>query len=570
MRRTRIAALAVWALGAALLLGTPPAQAADAKATGSQPFVTVSFAGYDQLVKSVGLVGKLAGNPELAGMLQMPIQMMVGEDVVKSLDKSKPWGLVVKPGAGANDFIVQAFVPGKDVKVLVAALKKADLEAKEGEGGVFEIQLQAGAPAGALFVKQGSGGWTILANKKEALAEIPATPETLLAGLNQKYLAAVSLAVKNVPESTRQQLMMPLMFAFQMSQQRRLPGESDEQAALRKKATDEAMQRLTATINDLDTLLVGINVDEKANTAYLDIAITAKAGTETARKIGQTGDLKSNFAGLIQPGATASLQVTAKIDPADTAQLKTNLAALRSSAMAELEKQGLSEEQLKQGKQVLGDLMDALEKSVTSGVIDVAAMLKLEAGKTSLVAGGQVAEGAKLESALKQLIEQVGKDEPELAKAIKLNAEEYSGVRFHVLTLPTAQLGEAAEGLSKMFGEKVSVIVGTADTSLYLALGQDPARDLKQAIDQAKGQAGKTVPPSQFIVAATPIVRFAGAVGGAEVKPVVDRLLKGLEGAAGKDRVRMTTTPIPNGSQTRLELEEGLLKLLGSLPTLGE
>lgn len=565
MRRTRTVAFAVWALGVAILLGTSPVRAADEKApTGSQPFVTVSFAGYDQLVKSVGLVGKLAGNPELAGMLEMPIQMMVGEDVVKGLDKSKPWGLVVKAGAGPSDFIVQAFVPGKDVKALMAALKKANLEAKESEGGVFEIQ----SPGGPLFVKQGSADWTILANKKQALAEIPATPEALLGGLNQKYLIAVSLAVKNVPEATRQQLMLPLMFALQMSQQRRLPGESDEQAALRKKTAEQAVQQLTTTLNDLDTLLVGINVDEKANTAYLDLAITAKAGTETARKMGQTGDLKSNFAGLIQPGATASLQVTAKIDPADTAQLKNNLASLRSSAMAELEKQGLSEEQLKQGKQVLGDLMDALEKSVSSGVIDVAAMLKLDPGKTSLVAGGQVAEGAKLESALKQLIEQVGKDEPELAKAIKLNAEEYSGVRFHVLTLPTAQLGEAAEGLSKMFGEKVSVIVGTADTSLYLALGPDPASDLKQAIDQAKAQAGKSVPPSQFIVAATPIVRFVGAVGGQEVKPVVDKLLKGLAGSAGKDRVRMTTTSIPNGSQTRLELEEGLLKLLGGLPTL--
>ncbi len=564
MRRTPIAALAVWALGAALLLGTSPAQAADAKATGSQPFVTVSFAGYDQLVKSIGLVGKLAGNPELAGMLEMPIQMMVGEDFVNGLDKSKPWGLVIKPGAGPNDFIVQAFVPGKDVKALMAALKKADLEAKEGEGGVFEIQ----APPGPLFAKQGSPGWTILANKKEALAEIPATPETLLGGLNQKYLVAVSLAVKNVPESTRQQIMMPLMFAFQMSQQRRLPGETDEQAALRKKTADQAMQQLTTLVNELDTLLLGINVDEKQNTAYLDVAITAKAGTETARKMGQTGDLKSNFAGLIQPGATASLQATAKMDPADTANLKTNLAQLRSTAMAELEKQGLSEEQLKQGKQVLGDLVDALEKTITSGVIDVAAMLKLEAGKTLFVAGGQVAEGAKLESALKQLIEQLGKDEPELAKAIKLNAEEYGGVRFHVFTLPTAQLGEAAEGLSKIFGQKVTVIVGTGDTSLYLALGTDPAGDLKQAIDQAKAQAGKPVPPSQLIVAATPIVRFAGAVGGPEAKPVVDKLLKALEGSAGKDRLRLTTTPIPNGSQIRLELEEGLLKLLGGLPTL--
>ena len=38
-----------------------------------------------------------------------------------------------------------------------------------------------------------------------------------------------------------------------------------------------------------------------------------------------------------------------------------------------------------------------------------------------------------------------------------------------------------------------------------------------------------------------------------------------LEQTGGKDHVTLTSTPITNGAAVRLEVEEGLLKLIGSL-----
>lgn len=164
----------------------------------------------------------------------------------------------------------------------------------------------------------------------------------------------------------------------------------------------------------------------------------------------------------------------------------------------------------------------------------------------------------------------MAKDEPDLAKAVKLNAEEHGGVKFHVFSAPAAQLGDAAEGLSQIFGEKVTLILGTSADSVYLAAGSDPASALKQAIDQAKSKAGMSVPPARFVVSATPVARFVASVAKADAKEKVGEVVKILESVPGKDQIQVNVTVIPNGAQTQLLLQEGILKTLGSLPKLAK
>jgi len=563
VRRKLLPAMAVLALALAVWMGVAPQAPAQDKPKSGEPFVTVYFAGYDALSQAIGLVGKLGGNPDLAKMLEMPLQMTLGEEALGALDKSKPWGVTVATGAQPMEFVVQGFLPVKNVKVLLDAVKKFDMEVKELEGGFFELH----PPQGSLVVKQ-AGDWAAIADKKTSLANIPADPVKLFGGANEKYLLAVSLVVKNVPEETRQMVMVPLTFGLEMAKQQRKPGESDEQVALRNKMLDQVVKQVTTMLKELDTIRLGLNVDRQTSTAYLDYVLTALPGTQLAKQMGQAQELKSSFAGLIPPDATVSFRITAKSQPDEIAQIKLMVASLRTNALGEVEKQDLNQEQLKQAKQVIGDLMDVLEKTLDSGTIDAAATLRLEAKKSLLVAGGRIAEGAKLEAALKQLIEAAGKDQPDMAKLIKLNAEEYGGVKFHVLSLPTGALGDGGQGAAMLFGDKITAILGIGSDSLYLAVGNEPAADLKRAIDQAKAEAGKTVPPMEMAVALTPILRLASEAGGGPAKAWIQQVLKLLEGSTGKDHVRLTAKVIENGTQTRLEVEEGLLKVLGSLPAM--
>ena len=109
--------------------------------------------------------------------------------------------------------------------------------------------------------------------------------------------------------------------------------------------------------------------------------------------------------------------------------------------------------------------------------------------KAATLAGGMtVADGEKLEATVKRLVEQLGKDQPQLANLIKLNAAKYEGVDLHVLTLPVEAMSQGDEGkkekLTQVFGEKVQVVIGTGPNAAYIAAGSSPVDFLKSLMDK--------------------------------------------------------------------------------------
>ncbi len=198
----------------------PRATAAEGTSKEGQPFVTVVFAGYNELVQDVRLIAKLGGTEDLVGMLEQQLQAVVGEEALKAIDKSKPWGVTVKSEGGGVQ--VQGFLPITNVKALTSALEKVNLSAEEAGEGLWQVN----APPGSVFVKQLPGGWAAVAQNKNDLAKI-AVPEQLLTELSKKYLLAVNLAVKNVPDALRDQLLGFLQFGMQMGMQP-MKGESQD------------------------------------------------------------------------------------------------------------------------------------------------------------------------------------------------------------------------------------------------------------------------------------------------------------------------------------------------------
>lgn len=548
----------VWVLAIAMLLAAPLACPAQKD---FKQFVTISFSGYDDLMKGIGWIGKLGGMPELPQMIELQLQA-AGGAALQTLEKSQPWVATVKTDDEGNQFAVQAFIPIKDVKKVLESLP---LPIPGGPADAGDGVLELRNPGGSLFVKQ-HGNWAVVSNEKRWVVEAPDDPVQATGGMHQKYHLAVQLSVKSIPEALRTKFLGLLSLAMQAGL-RQMPGESDEQFAARTKMVQHGMEQMKTLLGDMDALTLGIKVDDVASTAYLEYTFTVLPGSKTAKKLARTSDTKTNLAGLVVPGAAVVFQGAQNLDPEDVEQMKANLAMLRSNALSELEKQGLSDEQLKQAKQLAGDLMEVLEKTLEAGKLDLAASAKLEPTALTVVAGAQIAEGAKLESTLKQLIQQVVKDEPEVAKFIKLDAEEHAGVRFHVLSIPTQGMDDA-EKVAALVGQSFDVVLGISDSALYVSLGRDALPALKLAIDRSKSDAGKAVPPLQFSVAAGAIARFVAAVGEDRAKPGAMMMAKMFEASEGKDHVKLTATAIPNGVRMRVEAEEGVLKLAALAPAL--
>ena len=218
-------------------------------------------------------------------------------------------------------------------------------------------------------------------------------------------------------------------------------------------------------------------------------------------------------------------------------------------------------------KQLLGDILDVAEKTVELKKSDGGMSIVLEDGP-AVVAGARIAEGAKLESTLKKLVKELANDEPKLDEIIKLDAEKYEGVNFHVATIPVPD-PEAAE----VFGESVQIVVGISPSSLYFGAGKDPIATIKKAIDASKASPQKAIDPVDLVISATPIAKFFAKVipadnpADAQAKKNFAKAAALLAKSGGKDHVTMTVKAIPNGMTMRLNVESGVTKtILDLLP----
>jgi hypothetical protein len=548
-------------LAFALLLSPSVAvRAAEQAAPGMKPVLVVGFSGYDELRKDLDWIGKLGGNPTLGAMLETNLKQQLGTQEFAGLDQTRPWGLVVE--SDGQEFGGYAFLPVTDLGQFLKTFEQQIGKPKDAGDGVKEIDVQ-GRP---MYVK-GVGKWAFLSISPDGFSRLPKDPVAQLDGLTKDYDLAMRVIVRNVPPMARQMLLATMQMGMQMGMERQ-PGESEADHALRTKMAREAIDQMTNTINDLDTLLIGVALDPKAAVGRLDYMVTAVEGTKTAKQMAQPKQQKTQFAGLLQPGAAVTLVAASELTESNVSQAKLTIESRKKYALDELERQGLGPDELKLAKQLINDLTDVIQRTLEGKHWDGGMAAFLGPDRATVVAASRVADAAKLDQLIKDLVQQATKDQPAIAEMIKLNAEEYQGFRFHRANVPTEELGQFPN-LPKLVGQSLEVILAIGPEAAYLSVGRDATQTLKQVIDKSKADAGKTIPPMQLTVVGSPIAKLIALIArDDDAKQVANKVATMLEQSDGKDRLTSTTTPVPNGMQVRVELQQGLLKVLGAIPTL--
>ncbi|MGD0898350.1 MAG: hypothetical protein ABR915_10980 [Thermoguttaceae bacterium] len=551
MKKLLGAALAVALMGVGMV-----GVAQESTAGGAKPLVTVSFAGYDQLMSAIQKAAQRAGRPEVAKMVE---QMFATQDKgLAGLDRARPWGVVVSAAPG-GEFPIQAFIPVTDLNQLMSL---APLPMKPDAAGVYELPGRGGKT----FYAAQKGQWAFIVDSKDALGSVPADPSAALGELSKKYLLAVRGSVKNLPPEVCDLAIAKAKEKNAMTQGPR-PGETEEQAAIRTNVANKTVDALGALAKELDGVLLGVAMDAGTGAIRLDAEITAQPGTKTAQRFAAVKDAQTNFAGFRAAGAAVTVLSAGTMDDADVAIFKAVSAKARTMALRDIDgNNDLTSEQKQLAKKLLGDGLDVFQKTIENRKSDCGLALLLDAGAPTLVAGMAVAEGAKLEKVLKQLVAEAAKEEPNLAKLVKLDADKHEGVNFHVATVPIPDPEAAA-----VLGKDLTIVVGIGSESLYLGVGKNALATLKQAIDNSKSQAGKSVPPLEIVVAAGPIARFIAeaARDNVVVGMLAGQVAEVLAASGGKDRVRLVARPIPNGGGAQLTIDEGILKAILTMAPVG-
>ena len=533
-----------------MMLGGVGCHAQDAP----KPWITVSFAGYDKLIADLSMIGELGGNANFRQQLEMMSMMLPRSEGAKgplALDPERPWGAVLMGDDETSTSY--AFLPISDIKPIVQLAQAQSQQEIKAVDGVYEF------PSGpkTVYAVQ-KGAWTFVADSPKKLDDVATDPVPLLGDLPERYVLAIRASIKSLPQEYRDQMLAQLRAGVEVGLQQ-MPDEDDEQYALRQSMAKQGVQQMTDLVNEMDELLLGWNVDAETKTTYLDLELTAQTGTKLAEQFAEIKPGKTNFAGLLVPGAAVTVSSVGMMGEAQVTQALDGLESLRKSAVKGLDNQGLTEEEVKLASRLFNNVIDVMQKTIEARKTDMAASLVLDPAAVTFVGGVAIADGAKLDETLQQMIDELKKNE-EAAQVLKLSDETVEGIHLHAISMPTPD-----PQLMPLVGDTLEVVVGIADDKLLLAVGRDAVKTLKTAIGQLNS-VGKEVPPLQIMVAVAPLATFIAEVGDDPQTKATASMLAGMLAQAGdKDHVTITAQPISQGVRVRLELEEGLLKTIGSM-----
>lgn len=526
---------------------------------GLKPVAVLSIAGYDKVMGDVAYLGKLADDPDMAAGLETTLGMFTQGQGVNGLDKKRPWGVVV----GTDEtmaFKALAFLPVTDYTRLLNSFAPILGEAKDVGDGVREIQ----AGPQRLFTKE-QNGWAFIGQTADALAKLPAEPTRLLGGLERQYDVALRLHVQNIPEVYRTMLVDQLKAGA--SNVERMENEDEQQYALRKRMLDNQIQSTQMAVREMDRVSMGLNIDQKNGTGYVDLSLIALPGTATAKQFTQNKSSTTDFAGFMQPAALTA-GVAARISESDRARATSTLDGIRASAIAQIEKSDeLSDDASKQvAKEIIGELITGFKKTIAEGKIDGGARLMLGDKRFTMVAGGYSSDSAAMRATLEKMDALLKSKKADKYPGIKFNAEEHAGVQFHTLSLPISD----KEELKQVIGDKLDVVIGTGPKSVYVALGNDAAGSLRQILDKSKSSPAQNALPMELTVSLDPVLRFALGLSQADQSDAAQKrnmrlglALASLAKSPNKDHVRMAVRPLKNGGRYRVLLEEGVLRVIG-------
>lgn len=530
-------------------------QAAEGLQAAGGNVAVISLSGYDALKADLGFIGRLSGNPEMANQLEAMLNLFTRNQGLAGLDKAKPWGAVVRFQDGQP--MPLTFVPVTDLQQLLGVLSNFNIIPQERNGlHVIEQEGQT------LFIKE-QNGWAFVSNSEQGLAELPENPIEALNGLHEQYDFAVRLYIQNIPEQFRAMASAALQGGLQQGLREPLPGEEDAQFELRVKLAERQGQSVQQFLEQADHLTVGFAIDPELQKAYLDFNLTALPGTELAQQAAAQSDVQSDLNGFQLSEAAVAMHVASVAGEKEIQDVEPLIESARQRAMSAIDEESELPDQAAKDivKSAVNDVLDVALATLKAGKIDFGATVKLEPNALGFVGGGVVADGPKLEGALKKLAK-LAETEPNFP-GVTWDAETHQGVRFHTMSLPVP---EDEQDARQFLGDQLDVVIGISDSRFFVALGKESAALLKSVLDQSQAEGSKVVNPLTVTVSALKIAQFVAAQPDAE--PAAAMVAQMLAASEGRDHLIIAGKAVPNGVSYRVEIEEGLLKAIAQAGTL--
>jgi len=530
-----------WAL-ASLIIVAMPLAAVQAQDGGKQPVMVASIAPINKILNDVFYITEVAGQADAGRMMAM-----MSAPFTQGLDKARPVGVVVY--TDGESYVPIAFLPVSDFDSVMLLVKEQFGEPQDLGDGVKLLPTPI-----PVFVKS-DGKWAFVSNDKDQLTNLPADPEALLGTLPKDYDLGAKVHAGRFPEAHKQMFMDNVKLGIESSMSQG-PDQTDEEYEETRKKVQAQVAELERVFKEVDELVVGWNVDAESQSTYFDLSYSVLADSELSKQLAKNTNLTTDFGGLIKPDAAVQLRTTQKTIPEDVERLKTQMEGVREEAVRQLKAESdLNAEQLKSAELVIDLMIDNLIETVRAGTIDGAGMLDFVNGKMTILLGLKVADGKRMEDALKEIVVLM-KDEPDFP-GVQWDADSHQGVRFHTMAIP---MTDAPPNAEEVLGDDPKVIMGVGERSFYLSVGFDASQRLKDAIDKS-ATAASVDSIMEMSFAFSPFLSFIQEIS-PDQDAALDAMVQAVSG--GKDLINAKAIIEGNTVKVRFLLEEGIIKAIGA------
>ena len=466
------------------------------------------------------------------------------------IDRTRPAGaLLYFEGDNPAPSKTVIFLPLKDIEDFLDTLSNT-AEIDDGDD-VIKILPRNGDTMYAVEKEGGEeGGYLFITLKEESLEDLPEDPQAMLGDMPSRYNLGAHVYGSRIPEELRETAIEQIKDGYIDSLQNlgTDPDQIDQQIA------DFEVQ--IKAFEDIDELVVGMVADEESHKMAMEFTITGKPGSSAAKAYeGFVSPEPTRFAGFMSDAAAMDYSMCFDVNTDDADKIRPQMDGLIESMMTELDNDGdFDEEEMDTIRSAAVQIAEVVEETFKEGRIDTGGQLLMGENDFNFVAGGQVSDPKKVESAVKEMIELLGK---RAADAFEFNLDfaKHNGVNMHEIII---KVPEDEEELQDFIGSEVVLILGIGEKDVFLAAGKDPMDALKDAMAK---EAKAPEFPVIYNVRIIPILEYAASTTG---QPMIDGLIEKLQ-EVGRDKITVYSKGIENGLFTRMEMEDGPLSLIEGL-----
>jgi hypothetical protein len=472
----------------ALVLAVPAAPAQDSKKAdpgkSAGPALLVRVQSVNDLIATAKYIRTLLpeeqGNQLELGIGALDAFIDKDKGSLEGIDVKNPIGLYVAFGEELSPTPpVVLLVPVADKDTLLAALKeKGMLKVEEEKGDVYKTQPDQ-VPFPVYFRFANKYAYVTINDPENINPKTLPKPADVLGG-RPEHLVSATFRIDRLPEAMKRMALAGIENALARGKEQPIPDELKAAKDFRDKAIDGLTGNLKELLDGGEQVALRLNVDQKAEEVSFELELTGQKGSKLAKDIMSIRQNKSVVGGaLASPDAALTFNLSVGLP----ANLKQSFPPVVDELLKEVKKKGNIPGEIQTKAE---PLVNALLPTIKGGELDfgVAMVGPDKDNHYTVVAGLKLADGKKVEAALKDIVKK--ELPPEFSGLVQFDAEKLAGGA----SLHTVKVADQLDENGRKVLGKSDLYLTFREDLLVLAIGPGARDALKRAVASQPADVG--------------------------------------------------------------------------------